>query len=97
MSNEQQKQIGWLWSSGATALLLAVGGLIVQVKSQSTDLAELRDKGSPVLRARLDVLDANFLTANRNLELLTRDVKENLTDIRRMLEEHLKTTARQNP
>jgi hypothetical protein len=90
MNNEMRREFGWLWTSGATALLLAVGGLIFQVKSLSSDVAELRDRGSPILKARLDVVESQMITQSKQFESISIEMKLDLKEIRRMLEDHMR-------
>ena len=90
MTERKQRDIGWIWTSGATILLLAVGGLIYQVKTLSEHVEEIRLHGSPVLKARLDVIESVATAQQRQMDVLTLDVKVELKEIKRLLEEHMK-------
>jgi hypothetical protein len=93
MTQQQRTDISWLWTSGATMILLAVGGLLWQVKGLSEQMASLRDQGSPVLKARLDVMDSLSAGQQKQIEALTlelrselRDIKLDIKEVRRILE-----------
>lgn len=85
-----QKELGWVWTAGATSLLLAVGGLIFQVRELSSGLAELREKGSPILKARQDVSDSLTAATQRQVDALTLEIRSDIKDVKRLLEEHLR-------
>jgi hypothetical protein len=90
MTDILRRNFGWLWTAGATTLLLAVGGLLFQVRTISQNVDELRLHGSPVLKARLDVLESLSLGQQRQMDVFTLDVKVELREIRRILEESAK-------
>jgi hypothetical protein len=90
MTDVLRRNFGWLWTAGATTLLLAVGGLLFQVRTISQNVDELRLYGSPVLKARLDVLESLSLGQQRQMDVFTLDVKVELREIRRILEESAK-------
>ena len=91
MTDKLRRDFSWLWAAGATSLLLTMGGLIYQVRVNSDDIKELRDRGSPVLKARLDVIDSQAITQQKQIDTLTLDVKVELKEIRKLLEDHMKS------
>ena len=77
-------------------ILLAVGGLLWQVKALSEQMASLHDQGSPVLKARLDVMDSLSTGQQKQIEALTlelqselRDIKLDGKEVRRLVEIHM--------
>lgn len=87
MNAGTRKEVGWGWASGATALLIAVGGMLYKVNDLSAKVDELRLQGSPVMKARADVTDVVVSALQKQHDQLAQEVRANLVEIKGMLSE----------